>query len=377
MSFLRNPFRSFSKIRLTARERAEVRHTLVNFMQQYPLPESADQPRMHLFLRPIAITLAILVVITTAGAGISYAAERSLPGSPLYAIKINVNEKIQGALASTPQAQAQWNVQRIERRLEEAEQLIAGNRLDIRTSTALADAVTENTRSIRLQLGQALKEKRILDAANLQANLRATLSAHATMIDRIATHDNTDEVKKPLSLALVSPANDVTYENEATSSTTTNTIVPTRPSDTKKKKQEAEKKLQEATVQMSNSTSALDAETAHDVNDLLSQANESQNQAANELKNGDNGNAFGLYQKMHRLAQEAQHLIDARGKLANAKFKTGRSGNKNEKNAAVAGTNATSTASQNAAQSESSRQKLQEKAGVTEESKEDNSGEDH
>lgn len=368
MSFLHNPFRSFPKIRLTARERAEVRRTLVNLMQQYPLPESTLRPRMRLFLRPVAFTLALLLVITTAGVGITYAAERSLPGSPLYAIKINVNEKIQGTLASTPQEQAQWNIQRIERRLEEAEQLIASSRLDIQTSTSLADAVTKNRKSIGKQLNKALEEERILDAANLQANLRATLNAHATVINRMAVQDDNDEVKKPLARALLSQADVITYENDETGlNTTTFTILPTEPSDTRKKKKEAEKKLQQAKSQLSKVVAALDDETARDVNELLSKAGASQDQAANELTSGDNGNAFGLYQKVHRLAQEAHHLLDAREKLTHAKFKSEQSGNKKNDSNIATDTNATSTASQNTERSESNRQKQQEKTRAADE----------
>ncbi|MBI4091026.1 MAG: hypothetical protein HY422_03305 [Candidatus Komeilibacteria bacterium] len=351
MSFLHNPFRSFSKIRLTARERAEIRHTLVSFMQQYPLPERARFSRLHMLLKPAALTFASLVVVATAGAGISYAAERSLPGSPLYAVKINLNEKILSALARTPQTQAQWDVHRIERRLEEAEQLIAEGRLDIQTSSTLAYAVTEHADSVRLQLGRALEEKHILEAANLQANLRATINAHANLIDRITVREGAGEVKKPLSLALSSQANRVTYENDSPDAETTFVIVPTDPSDTEKKKREAGIKLQEAASQLDKASSTLDADTVRKVHDLLSRANESQTQAANVLSNGDNGNAFGFFQRTHRLAQEAKYLIDARDKLRNANFTTG-------------GTTTTSTTSQNAAEDKQNDKEIQKKSGA-------------
>src|ERR1700722_4909825 len=49
-----------------------------------------------------SVALASMLVLIL-GPSTSFAAETSLPGNPLYPIKINVEEPIQGAFATTPQ----------------------------------------------------------------------------------------------------------------------------------------------------------------------------------------------------------------------------------------------------------------------------------
>ncbi|MDP3793466.1 MAG: DUF5667 domain-containing protein, partial [Candidatus Uhrbacteria bacterium] len=68
----------------------------------------------------IGIVIAIIVVL---GGGTSLVAQTSLPGDALYPVKINVNEEAQAFLQTSIEAKARWEVERAERRLEEAEEL--------------------------------------------------------------------------------------------------------------------------------------------------------------------------------------------------------------------------------------------------------------
>lgn len=353
MFFSRNPFRPFFKIRLTKGERVAVRENLVIFMQQYPLPATLSEKRVHapMLVRPVAITFAILVVVISSGVGISYAAERSLPGSPLYAIKINVNENVRSALAQTPQAQAQLTIDRIDRRLEEAEQLIAQGRLDAKTSVSLANSISEQTHTAEQKVQQATQEKRTLDAAALQADLRATLNAHTNLIHSITSgDDNDEEIEKLLAQALAVPPAPLTYEDAESADAETDAgislvVVPIAAGETQGKKQTAEKKLNAAHKQFSRASVSLDENTALQVKELLTEAQNSHVQANTVLDAGNHEDAFGLYQKTDRLAQEAKHLINARSKLANTKFNYSRSGKKKDI-PVVAETVATTTKSQ-------------------------------
>ena len=81
---------------------------------------------------PIAILLIVLL-----GGGVSFAAEGALPGDALYPVKVGVNERVRAALALGLEADAEWNVRQIERRLEEAEELSAEGELNAETRTEI------------------------------------------------------------------------------------------------------------------------------------------------------------------------------------------------------------------------------------------------
>lgn len=77
---------------------------------------------------PLALGLILVV-----GIGTSYAAGDSLPGEPLYPVKIYINEGLESALARTPQASAKIEAAHALKRLDEAETLAREGRLDAQT----------------------------------------------------------------------------------------------------------------------------------------------------------------------------------------------------------------------------------------------------
>src|SRR6185503_6305783 len=76
------------------------------------------------------------VLVLFLGVGTSYAAQGALPGEPRYAFKTRVNENVQGVLARTPTAKAEWSAELTYRRLQEAEELAVTGHL---TPVASAD----------------------------------------------------------------------------------------------------------------------------------------------------------------------------------------------------------------------------------------------
>lgn len=69
----------------------------------------------------------------------AYAAEGALPGETLYAVKIQVNERIEVALATTVEEKIAVETQIAERRVTEAQILEAAGRLDATTSAEIED----------------------------------------------------------------------------------------------------------------------------------------------------------------------------------------------------------------------------------------------
>jgi len=165
-------FDSIKQITLRPHERSIMREELKLFAAEHP----AQAPFLvrvaqaftfsnfrinSLRYHPLA---AALVLFLCVGVGTSYAAEGALPGDVLYPVKIHVNESVQGALAVSNEAKAQWNVTRASRRLAEAETLAQEGKL---TPAAQSD--------IESQFDQTTSDFN----ANVRALAAATSSAPA------------------------------------------------------------------------------------------------------------------------------------------------------------------------------------------------------
>ena len=116
-----------SNIRLSRDEKQRMRVALHDDMKSQafdvPSPILITETRVKspyvffnfLHLRVLAPLLIVLVVLV--GSGTAYAAAGALPGDTLYPIKINVNEKVAEALATTPQAKVEVHAKLAQKRL--------------------------------------------------------------------------------------------------------------------------------------------------------------------------------------------------------------------------------------------------------------------
>ncbi len=124
------------KVDLNKREKFLLRSEIVRFVTlERPLPQRSFLGFKVLFHKSAVLLLAVALVVV---GGVAYGAEASLPGDLLYPVKINVNENARALITFSPEAKANWEVRRAERRLEEAERLAADNRLDEKTEAQLA-----------------------------------------------------------------------------------------------------------------------------------------------------------------------------------------------------------------------------------------------
>lgn len=73
------------------------------------------------------LALAGLIIIFFSG-GVSLAAEKSLPGSPFYLIKVGFNEEMKRLFAGSEANRIEWELVRAEKRFAEISELVAGNR---------------------------------------------------------------------------------------------------------------------------------------------------------------------------------------------------------------------------------------------------------
>jgi hypothetical protein len=119
---LNNLTEQLRQAHLTESEKTELREKLLTFMSAHPAPANAAPSGFWLLRQrslSFSLTLALILIVTVSS--VSYAAEFSLPGEPLYGLKVNLTEPLRGTLKNNPQAQAEWNNTLVERRLTEAQ----------------------------------------------------------------------------------------------------------------------------------------------------------------------------------------------------------------------------------------------------------------
>src|SRR3989344_8369980 len=164
-------------------------------------PRLVLSPYLVFLRRPVfAGVLAIMLVF----GGTAASAMRALPGDALYALKVDVLEPIRGAFALRELAQAKWQAQLADARLNEAEQLAA------------REVFTEGSqRELTLRFSRAVVSARTLlaratDAAaaiGLAADLDLSLAAHADILSTLASSTGAASTQKLATEAANAAAN--------------------------------------------------------------------------------------------------------------------------------------------------------------------------
>ncbi|KND50826.1 MAG: hypothetical protein AB202_00270 [Parcubacteria bacterium C7867-007] len=140
------------------------------------------------FMRTSYGVFAVALMLLVSGTGAAYASEASVPGSPLYRVKVSVIEPVRGALITSAQGQAEWHANLAARRLEEATKLAVANKLDAESSAYLQDRFESEVR-ISSQAADALTVTGNTEAAlDVRSDLEARITAHAQILGLVSEH---------------------------------------------------------------------------------------------------------------------------------------------------------------------------------------------
>ncbi len=177
------------QIRLSVSEKQSMRSSLHAAMGM-PI---ASPYRISLFAPRIMMPLFLLLLVV--GGGTAYAAQGSLPGNPLYAIKIHVNEPVQTALAFSPQAKAQINAQLAERRLQEAEILAQQGKLDATTTAQLKNNFDAHIAQAST-FTQTLQQQDPAAATALTVQVNAAIIEHGAILTQLGDQSKNLQTKQ-------------------------------------------------------------------------------------------------------------------------------------------------------------------------------------
>ncbi len=186
--------------KLTDNERALLRERLSRHMAMNPVAAMPIAIARHsqlswsLYLGRAGAFAALVLVL---GGGISYAAQSSVPGDFLYAVKRSVNEPVTGALALSTHAKADWSAELASRRLSEAEELASRGKLDSAVAAQLSAEAEENAHAAAERIA-VLGASDPDGAAVAAVKLTASLSAHGSILTSLGEEDSAAHITAAL-----------------------------------------------------------------------------------------------------------------------------------------------------------------------------------
>ncbi len=121
-----------------------------------------QKQNIHLFsplilYRKISMPILAAFVALMLGTGTTFAAETALPGDVLYPVKVNINEEVREAFAFSPEQKANWELERANRRAEEAVKLQTAGNMNESIRERLANSMQANEQKIE-KLTKQLEE---------------------------------------------------------------------------------------------------------------------------------------------------------------------------------------------------------------------------
>jgi hypothetical protein len=205
---------SAKRVALMSEEKTHIHAALLSAMRTARLEHRESRIELpgrfhwyHIVMHPLPVTLSLLLAI---GASASYAAEGTLPGDTLYPVKTSVNEKVLGWFTFSSQAQLTYEQDIAERRLEEAEQLAFQGRLDGKARAEIAERFGERASRVEEHINKLEDES----AVEASSDFEARLKAHGAILAHLTSKDT----KIPGDQALGKP--EIVTKIEATASST-------------------------------------------------------------------------------------------------------------------------------------------------------------
>lgn len=149
--------------RLSVEEKSVMRKALQTSMNQVKTVVSQPERRtigfFSFFLgRSFAVSALSLILIVGSSFGVARAAERALPGETLYPVKIKVNEPFMASFKYSDTARREWEHERVERRMAEAEALAEEGRLGEDEKNEIEQQLSERRKTLEEIEGRDLDD---------------------------------------------------------------------------------------------------------------------------------------------------------------------------------------------------------------------------
>ena len=314
---------TFRGIRMTGAEREQMRGTIRAYMALKPLRRSADDARRfdfsffivrHRIFASVSMTLVIFMLGSSTAV---FAAESSLPGDVFYPLKIAVEKNIVMRLARTPEQRMALETRRVERRLEEAEDLVVRNKLTSETGALLEGYIAAHTASAHGEIQNISTPKDSELAAH--GYLESTLNAHGEVLAAL-TAGGQEGAAVPDVVALVSSIKKTSQSvTIAEFNSAANTSAAVEKTTDTGKKEETKEYLEDAEKKLAASRATLASMKSARAGEQVLQMAEARIQIAEQviregralLAAGNDEMARNLFHEARKIAKEIDIFVRA------------------------------------------------------------------
>lgn len=193
-----NMFASAKDVALQATEKSAVKSRLEQFMQMHPAQTKPARAsfmqrvfmgmRNPFSLQALPATAAIVGILVSSTGGLTYAAESSVPGDSLYPVKVSVTEPIREAMAFRADQKARVHLWRMERRLQEAEELLLQEDLDDERRETLESYMEDHADFLEDRL-EHMRDMGSEMVEDIEDDYAVLLEFHESAMERLAEHD--------------------------------------------------------------------------------------------------------------------------------------------------------------------------------------------
>jgi hypothetical protein len=182
-------------ITLSNNERLQLRERIAAYADMHPV---VDAPARSLFggffgfieSRSFSAYATALIAIIVLGGGVTLAADQSVPGDSLYAIKIDVNEPLMTALTPTATGQAKLAANIATRRIDEAVTLASRGTLTPERQAYLTQEFDTSTKVAAVKADALASTGDSKGSDTVKANFAAGLAGEAQALGAVTTKDS-------------------------------------------------------------------------------------------------------------------------------------------------------------------------------------------
>lgn len=192
-----------ASVTLSSKEKAFMKANLLSYIEMKPMQQTAPAPRGTLVsfsLMPrlgsaVSVALVAILLIT----GVAVAAEGTLPGDPLYAVKVNVTERVLTIAAIGSEADAHVHAQLAERRLQEAEKLAVTGDLDKEKANQIAKRFRKHAANVNTHIRTIEATNNASAVEEVSSRVETSLQTHGKILESLsigASDDIRDELQQ-------------------------------------------------------------------------------------------------------------------------------------------------------------------------------------
>lgn len=175
-----------TRLKLSTTEKGSQRAQLLAHMRATtPAPKPVRSPYSWMLQYGMRAAFAFVLVIAVSGAGVAWAAERSLPGETLYAVKVNISEPVQVALTFNPKDRADLEVQLVDEHLQDLSLAAAQGTLDPAATAFATDELNQRIDAAQADISALHQSTGASTELGVATDLGATLQAHSDILEKM------------------------------------------------------------------------------------------------------------------------------------------------------------------------------------------------